>query len=939
MAVQYNDVTAIGDVFIVKSNTPVMGVQAISGYTDVLLNETGTRFFTKEFKYSTNGITYSDWLELSNTVLQNTFIGETDIFDIQYRYTRAGTDTTGILTFVSISLLGVIEEVSNPKIFTDLYFNKFFNYNDSSVLNWALNVLNKLYKRGVVSNYMDRGEVTNEDDEDYLALFGALTHFFAILVRYAREFRDFTLNESLLLEYLKQKNIFLCDDISLSDLQNILSNLYLNFLERGTNVITKETGVDGRTFDGELLRLICKDSLDEFLFGIIETEKTIWNVNNNSPLYKGTKSAINLVKAYEPDQDVQDLGNYPLLESSYITKYTDSPKEVIRVLDAAGTVISGIGDAENQNKLILIDTRLSYEITFQVKQVILGDYLHLKVNLYDSDEVLLLDSPISATTGAQTNLAIEDESLNQNDEYYFIRVILFNQITEDDSKYVLDIGFGNHLILNNSDAKYMSIELGSNITSGGTWDTNNDLRIYDFKVRPLVENFPNGFVMVSSIITAFIENNSEDTNQVVENNINRFLIPYSSTFKNHFLDELFVESGTPLQITVTVVDETIIGANNGIISIVAIGGTPPYLYSIDNGVTFNELGVFTNLSPGTYDIVVEDAATVQVTDTATVAVGVSDLDFQTFTTSASSIGVADGEITILASGGSSPYYYSINGVDFFVSNVFSGLFANTYTAYVRDSIPTEINKPVILDAVRDKTVTFNVEDELTNPLENVNIEVISENYLTNPLGTAIIYLSSGSYNFVLTKTGYTPTYLNNTAITSDILIDVEMIESLAATYDFEDNIHITLDTLSEFSSYQLVDILPSGSNRNGASIRVKVDYYILALSGGIASSFIYYGIGSDAVTEPTTWIFIDSVETEPNGGDIDALGTATIVVADGEYLFLKNDLNIVKTIHYDSSTVANFTLIDGSVVSPATGTAEAFGSPLVWNKTFEFINP
>ena len=262
MAIQYNDITAIGDVFIVKSNTPLMGVTTVSGYTDELLGVTGTRFFTKEFKYSTNGITYSDWLELTDVILQNTFIAETDIFGIQYRYIRAGTDNTGILTFISISLLGNIEEVQNPKIFTDLYFNKFFNYNDSSVLNWALNVLDKLYKRGIIAEYMDRGEVTNEEDDDYLALFGALTHFFAILVRYAREFRDFTLNDSLLLEYLTQKNIFLCGDMSLSDLQDMLSNLYLNFLERGTNVITKATGVDGRTFDGELLRLLCQDVLD-----------------------------------------------------------------------------------------------------------------------------------------------------------------------------------------------------------------------------------------------------------------------------------------------------------------------------------------------------------------------------------------------------------------------------------------------------------------------------------------------------------------------------------------------------------------------------------------------------------------------------------------------------------------------------------------------------
>lgn len=754
MAVQYNDVTAIGDVFIVKSNTPIMGVTTVSGYTDELLGVTGTRFFTKEFKYSTNGITYSDWLELSDAVLQNTFIAETDIFAIQYRYTRVGTDTTGILTFISISLLGEIVEVPNPKIFTDLYFNKFFNYNDSSVLNWSLNVLDKLYKRGIIANYMDRGEVTNEEDDDYLALFGALTHFFAILVRYAREFRDFTLNESLLFEYLKQKNIFLCDDISLSDLQDILSNLYLNFLERGTNVITKATGVDGRTFDGELLRLLCKDDLDEFLFGLIETEKTIWNINNNSPLYKGTKAAVNLIKAYEFEQDVQVLVNYPLIESSYITKYTDTPKEVIRILNAAGTVVSGIGDAENQSKLILIDSRVSYEITFQVEQAILGDYLHLKVNLYDKDEVLLTDSPISAIDGSLTSLAIDDESLNKNDEYYLIRVILFNNIAVFDAKHSLDIGFGNHLILNNSDAKYMSIELGSNIVAAGSWDANNDLRIWDFKVRPLVENYPNGFVMISSIITSFIENNSEETNQAVENKIKRFLLPYSTTLKNQFLDELYTQSGTPLQITVIVTDETIIDADNGIITINAVGGVEPYIYSIYNGVSFQDNNIFTNLSPGSYDIVVEDAETTQVTDTVTVNEGLSDLELQAFSTPATNPITLDGEIEILASGGLAPYYYSINGVDYQVSNLFSNLLANNYTAYVKDSTDNIVNTSIEVISIRDNLVIFTVIGRDLLPIENCNINVIGEDYLTNALGQVSIYLDTDNYIFTLSKTGY-----------------------------------------------------------------------------------------------------------------------------------------------------------------------------------------
>lgn len=789
MAVQFNDLTAIGDVIEIHTQTPIMGVQSISGFVDVVLNETGTRFFTKEFRYSTNGVTYSAWAELTNQNLADTFVEERDIFDIQYRYTRSGTSTVGVLTFVSIQLLGIIVEQSNPRIFTDLYFNKFFNYNDSSVLNWALNVLNKLYQRGIVANYMERGQ-DGVDDDDYIAFFGALTHFMAILVRYAREFQDFTLNDILLGEYLNQKGVFVNDGMNLASLQTLLENVYVSFLERGTNEIAKETGVDGRTVDGELLRLIRKGQFDEFIWGLIEPEKTIWNVNNNSPLYKGTKGSVNLIKAYEFTQDVTLLANYPLIESSYITQFTDSSKEVIRILNVdspSGTIISGIGDAENQSKLILIDSRLSYEVTFQVRQAALGDYFSLKVNLYDVNEVLLTDSPISAISGAFTNTAIDTESLLKNDEYYFVRLILFNENIPTDAGHILDIGFGNHFIINNSFAKYMSVELGVETTDGGSWDGANDLRIYDFKVRPLATPIPNAFVMIPNVITSFMDNNSEKQNRAVENEIKRYLIPYNSILKNQFIDELFVPAGTPLTMSISFTNETILGANNGTITIIAVGGKAPYQYSIDNGVMFQSTGIFTNLAPATYNILVEDFETTQVTDTVVIAQGTENLDFQAFVTPSSRLDLADGQIVVLASGGTPSYFYSRDGVNFFVSDTFTGLLANDYTIHVRDTATNEINKLVTVGTIRDRAVTFTVVDELAAPVGTVNIAVISENYLTNGSGIVIIYLEDGSYSFVLTKSGYRPVTLSGIAITADRLIDVIIQTYYSITFIVKDN--------------------------------------------------------------------------------------------------------------------------------------------------------
>jgi hypothetical protein len=45
----------------------------------------------------------------------------------------------------------------------------------------------------------------------------------------------------------------------------------------------------------------------------------------------------------------------------------------------------------------------------------------------------------------------------------------------------------------------------------------------------------------------------------------------------------------------------------------------------------------------------------------------------------------DGIITISRTGGTSPYSYSLNNVDYFTSNVFINLAAGTYTAYFKDA--------------------------------------------------------------------------------------------------------------------------------------------------------------------------------------------------------------------------------------------------------------
>ena len=106
------------------------------------------------------------------------------------------------------------------------------------------------------------------------------------------------------------------------------------------------------------------------------------------------------------------------------------------------------------------------------------------------------------------------------------------------------------------------------------------------------------------------------------------------------------------------------GGNNGYIYVEASGGASGFTYSSNNGVSFQNTGKFDNLVANTYQIIVKDNLgctkdTVIVLDQPTSAL----------TATASNTRIAtcdgnDGQVTITAAGGTPPYTYSLDGVNF-----------------------------------------------------------------------------------------------------------------------------------------------------------------------------------------------------------------------------------------------------------------------------------
>ena len=71
--------------------------------------------------------------------------------------------------------------------------------------------------------------------------------------------------------------------------------------------------------------------------------------------------------------------------------------------------------------------------------------------------------------------------------------------------------------------------------------------------------------------------------------------------------EILIDNGS-LQINGAIVTPPTCANSDATIDIQANGATPPYLYSIDNGITFQTSSTFTGLDAGTYNIVVQGAS-------------------------------------------------------------------------------------------------------------------------------------------------------------------------------------------------------------------------------------------------------------------------------------------------------------------------------------------
>lgn len=127
------------------------------------------------------------------------------------------------------------------------------------------------------------------------------------------------------------------------------------------------------------------------------------------------------------------------------------------------------------------------------------------------------------------------------------------------------------------------------------------------------------------------------------------------------------------------------GDATGTAFVQASGGIPPYAYQWEASAGGDTLQTASNLSAGIYRVSISDVGGCTLVDSITIGEPAAVLDAFIRTGNVTCYGDRNGDIIILASGGTAPYQYGYDTTNFTNASHLSGLFAGYYTAYIKDA--------------------------------------------------------------------------------------------------------------------------------------------------------------------------------------------------------------------------------------------------------------
>ncbi len=175
---------------------------------------------------------------------------------------------------------------------------------------------------------------------------------------------------------------------------------------------------------------------------------------------------------------------------------------------------------------------------------------------------------------------------------------------------------------------------------------------------------------------------------------------------------IYISGPTPMTSTASIKHVDCYGNETGAISVNVAGGVPPYMYWWDGQPGSDKL---TGLEPDSVFLEISDRNGCVLEDSFVVKQPEEPLSLTVESTDVNCPGGNDGSVLLNASGGTLPYAFSLNNLDWQKDKDFYGLSAGDYTVYLRDGngcrsqisgIRIEEVNNMFVDPGSDTTIAF-----------------------------------------------------------------------------------------------------------------------------------------------------------------------------------------------------------------------------------------
>lgn len=365
----------------------------------------------------------------------------------------------------------------------------------------------------------------NRADKDFLDYFGTTTHLFAIIVRYARKFRDILSEPTLLSKFIERRGLAATNNDSIVDSTYILKNIIDEYRKRGTERVVGTNAVDG-----ELLRMINHIEPEEFIFALSKKEKFGWCLGESSPSWFQTQGFVNLVKGYEYSEGIVDVNKYPLAAGGIVAKLYDNDKETTCFSFSSYTGVDcGIKHVSGDAHFIKVNPSIDYEIGFWVKIASgNGENIKFGVSVFDGNGNAITLRSINDGTYTNSFSGAGSKNMLPN-KWYWFRGVLHKKDTQFVNQDNLNFKGGKGLLMD-GDVKFI---VPSIYVDGAT--STQITYVTDVKIRPLNLPISQGILGIKNIIISYLKNSGQYTSEDLEEIIKTKLIPYNSEIKIKYL--------------------------------------------------------------------------------------------------------------------------------------------------------------------------------------------------------------------------------------------------------------------------------------------------------------------------------------------------------------------------------------------------------------------